>query len=40
MLFNIGCRDDIDILFKLAEIFDSLEPGTFTFVILCKGLLT
>lgn len=28
--FSIGCPDDINVLFKLAEIFDSLEPGTST----------
>ena len=38
--FNIGCPDNVDVLFKFAEIFDSSEPGNFTSIKLYTDSLT
>ena len=38
--FNIGCPDNVDVLFKFAEIFDSSEPGNSTCIKLYTDSLT
>ena len=38
--FNIGCPDNVDVLFKFAEIFDSSEPGNSTSIKLYRDSLT
>ena len=38
--FNIGCPDNVDVLFKFAEIFESSEPGNSTSIKLYRDSLT